>query len=210
LLGVQAFKGRTFLPEEDRTKLSHPVVVVSYTGWQRRFGSDPDLVGKEVLLNNHPFTVIGIAPQNFRGTEMIYTPDMFVPISMLEWIEPGSTWVDNRDSRNFFAIGRLKPGVTSRQAEGSLNILAKELGKQYPNSNEGLTPVSTRFHHSRLAQCRGQFCVDLDGGGGAGPPCSLRESCRFVVGARNGSPEGDRDSFGAGRKPLANNPSVAH
>jgi predicted permease len=138
LLGVHALKGRTFLPEEDRTKLSHPVVVVSYTGWQRRFGGDPDLVGKEVLLNNHPFKVIGITPQNFRGTEMIYTPDMFVPISMLEWIEPGSTWVDSRDSQNFFAIGRLKPGVTSRQAEASLNILAQELGKQYPNSNEGL------------------------------------------------------------------------
>jgi predicted permease len=136
-LGVRAIKGRTFSPEEDRTKLSHPVVVVSYTGWQRRFASDPNLVGKEVLLNNHPFTVIGITGEEFRGTELIYTPDMFVPISMIEWVEPGTTWLDNRDSKNFFAVGRLKPGVGRAEAEASLNILAQQMAKEYPNINEG-------------------------------------------------------------------------
>jgi putative ABC transport system permease protein len=137
LLGVRPLKGRTFLPEEDRTKLSHPVVVVSYTGWQRRFGGDEELVGKEILLNNHPFKVIGITPESFRGTELVYTPDLFVPVLMMEWVEPGSTWLNNRDSNNFFAVGRLKPGVTSQQAEASLNILAEELGREYPNENEG-------------------------------------------------------------------------
>jgi len=137
VLGVRAIKGRTFLPEEDRTKLTHPVVVVSYAGWQKRFGGDPDLVGKEILLNNHPFKVIGITPENFKGTELIYTPDMFVPISMMEWVEPGSTWLNDRDSGNFFAIGRLKPGVSTQQAEAALNILAQQLAKEYPNTNEG-------------------------------------------------------------------------
>jgi predicted permease len=136
-LGVRAIKGRTFSPEEDRTKLSHPVVVVSYTGWQRRFASDPDLVGKDILLNNHQFKVIGITPEEFRGTELIYTPDMFVPISMIEWVEPSTTWLDNRDSKNFFAIGRLKPGVGRAEAEASLNILAQQSAKEFPNVNEG-------------------------------------------------------------------------
>ncbi|HSE25103.1 MAG TPA: ABC transporter permease [Pyrinomonadaceae bacterium] len=136
-LGVRAVKGRTFSPEEDRTKLTHPVVVVSYSGWQKRFASDPDLVGKEILLNNHPFKVIGITPEEFRGTELIYTPDMFVPLSMLEWVEPGSKWIDNRDSKNWFAVGRLKPGVGRSEAEASLNILAQQLAKEYPNVNEG-------------------------------------------------------------------------
>jgi len=139
LLGVRALKGRTLTPEEDQTKLSSPVVVVSHTGWQRRFASDPDLVGKEIILNNHSFKVIGITPESFRGTELIYTPDLFVPISMLEWVEPGSRWVDNRDSRNFFAVGRLKPGVGRAEAEASLNLLAQDLGKDYPNTNEGQT-----------------------------------------------------------------------
>src|SRR6266550_1376664 len=69
LLGVKAIKGRTFLPEEDRTRLSHPVAVVSYGCWQRRFGGDANLVGQDVLLNNHRFQIIGIAPEGFKGTE---------------------------------------------------------------------------------------------------------------------------------------------
>jgi predicted permease len=112
-------------------------VVVSYPGWQRRFGADPDLVGKDILLNNHPFKVIGIAPENFKGTELIYTPDVFVPIAMIEWVEPGAKWLDSRDAQNFFGVGRLKPGVGRQQAEASLNILAQQLAREYPDTNEG-------------------------------------------------------------------------
>jgi predicted permease len=137
VLGVKAIRGRTFLPEEDRTKLTHPVVVVSYQMWQRRFGGDPDLVGREVLLNDHKFQVIGIAPAEFKGTELIYSPDLWVPASMMSWVEPGSDFLDKRSVNNFFAVGRLKPGMNARQAEASLNQLALQLGKEYPNDNEG-------------------------------------------------------------------------
>jgi hypothetical protein len=139
VLGVKAIQGRTFLPEEDQTKLSHPVIVVGYDCWQRRFGGDPGLVGKDVLINDHQFKVIGIAPQGFKGTELVYSPEMWVPASMMEWVEPGATWLDNRNAKNFFAVGRLKSGVDSRQAEASLNLLAQQLGKDYPDSNEGQT-----------------------------------------------------------------------
>lgn len=137
VLGVKATKGRTFLPEEDKTPLTHPVAVVSYDSWQRRFGGDPDLVGKDVLLNNHQFKVIGIAPEGFKGTELVYTPEIWLPASMMGWVEPGADWLDNRDTRNFFAIGRLKPGFDTRQAEASLNLLALQLAKEYPDTNEG-------------------------------------------------------------------------
>jgi predicted permease len=139
VLGVQPIKGRTFVPEEDRTKLSHPVVVISYNCWQRRFGGDPEIVGKEILLNNHLFKVIGIAPEGFNGTEIIFTPELWVPMMMDGWIEPGSNWLDRRDSKNIFAIGRLKEGVSVEQAQASLNLLAEELGREYPDSNEGET-----------------------------------------------------------------------
>lgn len=139
MLGVQAIKGRTFLPEEDRTRLSHPVMVLSYSFWQRRFGGDSNLIGKDILLNNHQFKVIGVAPEGFKGTELVYSPDMWIPISMLEWVEPGASYLDDRSSGNFFGIGRLKNGVSAGQAEASLNILAQQLGKEYPDSNEGQT-----------------------------------------------------------------------
>jgi hypothetical protein len=137
VLGVKAVRGRTFLAEEDKTPNSHPVVVVSYDSWQRRFGADPDLVGKDVLLNNHQFRVIGIAPQGFKGTEIVYSPELWVPAAMIEWVEPGATWLNNRSSKNFFAVGRLKPGVTARQAEASLQLLCQQLAKEYPDTNEG-------------------------------------------------------------------------
>ena len=139
VLGVEAVRGRTFLPEEDRTRNSHPVAVVSYGCWQRRFGADPSLIGKDIILNGHTFNVIGIAPEGFKGTELIYTPDVWVPLMMVDWIEPGSDWINGRDSQNLFATGRLKPGINVEQAEASLNVLATQLGKEYPDTNEGQT-----------------------------------------------------------------------
>ncbi len=143
VLGVNAARGRTFLPEEDRTKLSHPVVVVSHGCWQRRFGADPNLVGKEITLNNHPFKIVGIAPEGFVGTETAYTPELWVPMMMQEWIEPGNGWLDRRSTQNLFATGRLKDGVSFAQAEASLNVLAGQLGKEYPETNEGQTMTLT-------------------------------------------------------------------
>ena len=137
VLNVKAIQGRTFLPEEDKTKNSHPVIVVSYDCWQRRFGGDPSLVGRDVLINNHQFNVIGIAPQGFKGTEFVYSPEIWITASMIEWAEPGSTWLDNRSSKNFFGIARLKSGVSARQAEASLNLLSQQLAKEYPDDNEG-------------------------------------------------------------------------
>ena len=139
VLGVKAIKGRTFLPEEDKTPLTHPVAVISHESWQRRFGGDPDLVGKDVLLNNHQFKVIGIAPEGFKGTELVYTPEIWLTASMMEWAEPGANWLDDRNTRNFFAVGRLKLGTDARQAEASLNLLALSLAKEYPDTNEGMS-----------------------------------------------------------------------
>ena len=137
VLGVKAIHGRTFLPEEDKTRLTHPVDVLSYDGWQRRFAGDPGIVGKDILINNHQFRVIGIAPEAFKGTEQVYEPELWMPVSMLTWAEPGSNSLDERDQNSFFAVGRLKPGVSASQAEASLNLLALQLGKEYPDTNEG-------------------------------------------------------------------------
>jgi len=139
VLNVKAIQGRTFAPDEDKTRLTAPVIVVSYDSWQRRFAADPNLVGKDVLINNHQFKVIGIAPEGFKGTEFVYSPEIWLLASMIEWAEPGATWLDNRTSKNFFGIGRLKSGVTAQQAEASLNLLAQQIAKEYPDSNEGQT-----------------------------------------------------------------------
>lgn len=137
VLNVKAIRGRTFLPEEDKTPLSHPVVVLSYDAWQKRFGGDPSVVGRDVLLNNHQFQVIGIAPEGFKGTEFVYSPEIWLPAAMIEWAEPGASWLEDRDTKNFFGIGRLKDGISSTQAAASLNLLGQQLAKEYPDTNEG-------------------------------------------------------------------------
>ncbi|MEN3334746.1 MAG: hypothetical protein V7641_4111, partial [Blastocatellia bacterium] len=139
VLGVNAAQGRTFTADEDRARLAAPVAVLSYACWQRRFGADPAVVGQDVLINGHSFKVIGITPEGFSGTEMIYTPEIWVPMMMQEWVEPGNPWIDRRATHNIFTTGRLKPGVSPQQAEASLNILAAQLGKEYPDTNEGVT-----------------------------------------------------------------------
>ena len=139
VLGVKAIRGRTFLPEEDKTPLSHPVIVVSYDSWQKRFGGDPNIVGKDVLINNHQFQVIGITPEGFKGTEVVYSPEIWVPAAMMEWAEPGTgnDWLEDRGSRNFFGVGRIKDGISTTQAQASLNLLGQQIAKEYPNDNEG-------------------------------------------------------------------------
>src|SRR5262245_45067176 len=138
VLGVKPALGRTFLPEEDKTRLSHPVLVISHSLWQTRFGADPSVIDNDVLINGRKFKIIGVTPAGFKGTEFVYTPEIYVPFAMQKWIEPESNYLDNRGAGNMFTVGRLKPGVNAAQAEASLNLLAAQLAKEFPNDNEGL------------------------------------------------------------------------
>jgi predicted permease len=137
VLGVGAALGRPLTPDDDRAPLAGPVAVLSHGGWVRRFGADPSVVGKDIELNGHPFRVVGVMPEGFSGAEVIYTPEVWVPMTMQEWIEPGNAWLERRTTQNIFAVGRLKGGVTREQAEASLNNLARALGQEYPDTNEG-------------------------------------------------------------------------
>jgi putative ABC transport system permease protein len=136
VLGVRAFRGRMFTQEEDRIPGASPVVVVSHGCWQRRFGGDPNLVGKKIKINSHDFTVVGIAPEEFRGTVLIYSPEIYVPMMMAKQIEPGSNWLEKRSTAMLLAFGRLKQGVTETQARESLNMLATQLGREYRGFEE--------------------------------------------------------------------------
>ena len=137
VLGVKPILGRGFSPEEDKTRLSHPVAIIGLSLWQKRFGGDSSVIGSEILINGKNFKLIGVAPAGFKGTEVVYSPEVFVPFAMQKWIEPESDYLDRRNNQNLFIVGRLKSGVTSAQAEAALNIIATQLGKEYPDGNGG-------------------------------------------------------------------------
>ena len=141
VLGVHALRGRLLHPEDDRVRGASPVVVIGYSFWQRRFSGDPDVAGKKIKLNGMDYTVVGVTPRAFTGTEMIYTPDIFVPMSMVAQIEPGNTWINDRGSFNSFVVGRMKPGVTMPQAEAALNTIMADLAREYPKENAGMHVV---------------------------------------------------------------------
>lgn len=143
VLGIQALLGRTFLPEEDRTPGAHPVAVISHALWKERFNSDPQLPGKTIVLNGHPFTVIGVAPEGFDGIEFGPRPALWVPMMTAAQTRPRPfDLLAHRGARWLRITGRLKPGVSPVQARAEMSSLAANLAKAYPKSNEGYVAVA--------------------------------------------------------------------
>jgi predicted permease len=136
LLQVKPSLGRTFLPEEDSTPNGHPVVVLGYKFW-KKLGGDPTIVSSQVTLNGHSFTVIGVAPAVFTGVDVGFDPDIYVPMSMHQWIRPGAElWFDLRRALLLSIVARLKPGVTMSEAQAQMRTIAKQLEQAYPDVNK--------------------------------------------------------------------------
>jgi predicted permease len=140
MLGVQPIRGRLLHPEDDVKRGGHPLAVISYACWQGRFGGDPDIANKKVKIGGLDYTIIGVTPQSFIGTELVYTPEIFVPMAMGEQIEQFK-WLDNRSDSNGLVISRLKPGVSLKSAQAAVTTIATQLGREYPKDDEGVSIV---------------------------------------------------------------------
>ena len=138
VLGVKPALGRFFHQGDDLRPGASPYAVLSYSAWQSRFGADSGIAGKTIRINRFPFTILGVAPRDFHGTERFYWPEVWVPMMMEPQIEAGNPWLDERSTWNTWVIGRLKPDVSSAQAEANLNAIAAELAREYPAQNDGL------------------------------------------------------------------------
>src|SRR5215475_3588243 len=131
VLGVQPAVGRFFHASDEHGIDNNPYAVLSYSCWHTWFAGDPAIAGKTILVNKRPYTVLGVAPQGFNGTERFIWPDVWVPIQNEPEIE-GYNWIESRNSGNGWVIGRLKPGVTERQANADLDTVTAQLARQYP------------------------------------------------------------------------------
>ncbi len=137
-MGINPLMGRFIAPSDDEKVNGSQVAVLSYATWKVRFGGDRNIVGKTVKLNKVPYTVIGVAPQYFNGTERFFSPEVWVPIHNESQIE-GYEWLERRGNNNAFVVGRLKPGVTPEQATTDLNRIAAQLAKEFPAEDKYLT-----------------------------------------------------------------------
>jgi putative ABC transport system permease protein len=147
VLGAKMVLGRPFAPEEGQKPGASPVVVLSHRFWQRRFGSDPDLVGKTVTLNRQPFTVIGITAPDFNGVGLL-APDVWAPLTMQAQIAPGRDFLSNKNLSWLEVVGRLKPGVTPAQAQAEMTSVAGQLDLASPGRK------------TRIILTRGSFLSD--------------------------------------------------
>ncbi|HVN08187.1 MAG TPA: ABC transporter permease [Patescibacteria group bacterium] len=129
VLGVTPAIGRTFQAGEDEPN-GPPVAMLTWEGWQRRFGGDPHIIGKTAILNDAPREIVGVLPRNFQFSTS-YGAEFWIPLRM-------QGWRARRNARWFHPVGRLKPGVTIAQAQASLDVLSAHLREQYPNDDGGV------------------------------------------------------------------------
>ncbi len=168
VLGVKPVVGRTFFPDEDQKPGGNTVAVLSYSLWARQFGSDPHIIGQTITLNAVGYTVVGVAPRNFKGT-FAFAPSelIWIPISMNQQALSGplKEFFNDRRALFVFALGRLKPAVAREQAQASLQTIAARLEQEYPKDNQGrsivLSPLADAVvgvnQHSQFALAGGML-----------------------------------------------------
>ena len=138
MLGVQPALGRLFHSSDEHGPNSAPYIVLSDAFWRTHFSADPRVIGMTVDLNKHPFTIIGVTPPTFNGTELFFWPDFWIPLVNEQQIN-GYDFLSKRFNHGLFVIGILKPGVTSLQATENLNAVAKQMTREHPKEDDGLT-----------------------------------------------------------------------
>ena len=137
VLGVSLSRGRAFLPEEDRPG-APPVAIISYGLWQRRFGASADVLGKQLVFEGKPYTVVGVTPAGLWLDDG--APDLFIPLG-----QDTSSWLQNREAHGVGAWARLRTGATLGEAQAELAVIGRQLAEQYPKSNKGRTFIADRL-----------------------------------------------------------------
>lgn len=138
-LGVNPGLGRLILPTESESPGAQAVMVLGYNFWQKRFGGDPRVIGKQVRIDGKPVEIIGVVPKQFHGSFSIFEMDGYVPFSMLFPGGSGINFWSDRNMRLILAMGRLKPGVSLVQAQSLFDVISQRQAEQYPSTDKGFS-----------------------------------------------------------------------
>lgn len=141
MLGVKPYLGRLILPSEGQTRGADPVLVLSYSYWKTRFAGNTAIVGKRVLVNGNPATVIGVSPPGFYGLSAFSSVQAYLPVAMLDTYESGwpHDFMVNRILQNLYVLARLKPRLSIPAATAELSVVARRLAAQYPDTDKDMT-----------------------------------------------------------------------
>jgi len=168
-LGVRALIGRTLTDDDDRTEGKNPVAVVSYAWWNRSLARDPEVLSRKLKLGDTTFDIVGVAPQEFFGTTVGQSPDIWVPMSMIAVVPPKLGGYSDKFTEPLYILGRLKPGVSPAQATSNIDLLFHQIWLSYRNehvtqkdladlqkTHVPLTPIATG-----LSALRGNYSQPL-------------------------------------------------
>lgn len=175
VLGVTPYTGRLFVAHDDGIEGGSPVVVLSYSYWQGRFGGDRSIIGKTITVNQVPFTVIGVTPPEFRGVELGYAPDFTVPTSMAGALKLQS--LSNRSAWWLSVLGRKKPGVSERQVQ----IILEPVFRAAVNDLMQATPAAMAREIERMVSGLVLKVRPADQGAFAGARQELRRSFAYLM-----------------------------
>jgi predicted permease len=137
-LGLRPAMGRLFLPSEGKVPGADPVIILSYSFWKAQLGGDPALVGSKVLVDGHPFTIIGVAPEGFHGLMSILDTRAFIPYAMKATLGDNADILSSPRTRDLRIIARIRPGVSPAQARAALSLVAQRLAQKYPQVEKDL------------------------------------------------------------------------
>jgi predicted permease len=137
VVGIKPFLGRLLERTDDDRPGASEVAVISWSAWQSDFGADPNVVGTTVRIDKRPYTIVGVTPEGFHGTEKFAQLDIFVPMANQASLD-GFEWLESRSYRNLFSLVRMRDGVTLPQVQAELNAIVARIARQYPKEEEGL------------------------------------------------------------------------
>ena len=148
LLGVRPALGRLVVPADDTLPNGNPVVALSFEYWKTRFNSDPAVIGRSLMVNGHPFTIIGVVQPGFRSVIAGYGPKLFFPLTTSPLVNPAMTGYNDIRWATLTVVARLKPGVTRAAAEAGINPLWQSIRReQLAQSNDSEQLVRRSFLH---------------------------------------------------------------
>jgi predicted permease len=167
-LELKPVQGRYFTPDEDTAASLDPVAVLNYGTWQTRFGGRDDVIGSTLRINNIQFTVIGVAPANFIGLNVMFGPDVWVPSRMAErlFATEMKDASSDRAKTLFQAVGRLKPGVSQAAAQANVAAIASSLAREFPATNEDRTAMVRPLRDAMFSNNGSPSSAILFGGSG--------------------------------------------
>ena len=143
VVGIKPFLGRLLERADDDHPGASDAAVISWAEWKNNFGADPDVVGTTIRINKHPYTIVGVAPEGFDGTEKFGAASVFVPMANQASLE-GLDWLESRSYHGTFSLVRIKDGISPTQAQAELNTIAARIAREHPKDEDGLALKLTR------------------------------------------------------------------